>query len=61
MKTITIEIINDKAINLLEDLEALNLIKIVKNDSTNKRPKPSDYFEILSFEDGLDRLSNLGK
>ena len=38
MKTITIKINNDKALKLLEDLEALNLIQIIKKSvSSNKR------------------------
>ena len=43
MKTITIKINNEKAIKLLEDLEALDLIQIIKK-SVSKQKKLSDKF-----------------
>lgn len=57
MKTITIDILNEKAINLLRELEALNLIKILKKDAlppskklSQKKTRPSDYKGIIPSE-----------
>jgi hypothetical protein len=36
MKTLTVDIINDKALDLLKDLEALKLIRVRKNISDTK-------------------------
>ncbi|MBP7511537.1 MAG: hypothetical protein KA981_06385 [Bacteroidia bacterium] len=62
MKTLTIELLNDKAETLLEDLVELDLIKIVKySDSKNTKldhtKKPSDFFGMLSSEDGKQILN----
>jgi hypothetical protein len=62
MKTLTIELLNDKAEILLEDLVALDLIKIVEySDGKNHKPdqnkKPSDFFGMLSSEDGKQILN----
>jgi hypothetical protein len=62
MKTLTIELLNDKAEILLEDLVALDLIKIVDNsDNKNSKlaqtKKPSDFFGMLSSEDGKQILN----
>jgi hypothetical protein len=40
MRTITIDIINDKALNLLRDLEQLNLIRLRKETLA---PQPKDW------------------
>ncbi len=37
MKTITVDILQDEALNLLKDLEAMNIIR-VHNDSPEERP-----------------------
>jgi hypothetical protein len=58
MKILTIELLNDKAETLLEDLEALNLIKIVENSIPKKlQKKPSDYFGIITEEEGNQILN----
>lgn len=38
MQVITVEIINDKALQLLQDLEALNLIRLVDESSPESIP-----------------------
>jgi len=43
METLTIKVNNDKALKLLEDLEALNLIQIMKK-SVSKQKKLSEKF-----------------
>jgi len=40
-QTVTIDIINDKAIKLIEDLELLKLIRVHKNEA----PKTMNYIE----------------
>ncbi len=55
MKTITIDLLNERAVNLLRELEALNLIKLLDiKPSTEKKPaakkRPSDYKGIISAE-----------
>lgn len=55
MQTITIDILDNKVIRLLQDLEFLNLIRL-PNDNTStatdaiKKPKPSDYRGSISKE-----------
>ena len=40
MQTITVDIINTKAMQLLHDLELLNLIKVRKDNGLNDLQKP---------------------
>ncbi len=42
MTTLTIQIKNDKALKLIKDIEALDLIKVIKNSSTKKTKKLSE-------------------
>ena len=42
MRTITVDIINEKAMNLLRDLELLKLIRLRK-ESTNQKPADKDW------------------
>lgn len=42
MRTITIDIINEKALNLLRDLESLKLIRLRK-DSPGEKPADMDW------------------
>lgn len=64
IKTITIDVINDKAMKLLEDLELLQLIKVRKektqSDSNSiKRYKGSMSKQPLSdIDKQLDELRN---
>ncbi len=55
MITITIDILNEKTIKLLQDLEELNLIRMfTKNgpleNTTDSKRKASDYKGIISPE-----------
>ncbi len=52
MKTVTIDIINDKALNLLKELEALNLIRLLYKEEgvASSSKKPSDFKGIISPE-----------
>ena len=52
MKTVTIDILNDGAINLLKELEALKLIKFNEEPSNPDilLKKASDYKGIISPE-----------
>lgn len=57
MTTVTIDILNDKAIRLLRDLEEMNLIRILGKDArpsskelTTVRTRPSDYKGIIPSE-----------
>ena len=55
MQTITIDILNNNAIKLLQDLELLQLIRMRKEitapaTDTTKKLKPSDYRGSISKE-----------
>jgi len=57
MKTVLVQINNSKAYKLLEDLEDLDLIKVLSKDlrltkEIGDKKKPSDYFGTLSEEAG---------
>ena len=57
MRTVTLDILNDKALNLLKDLELLNLIKFreEKKEVAPAKIKLSDkYRGIISKEQGQD-------
>ncbi len=64
MKTITIDIINEKALSLLKNLEGLKLIRIRKNsieanDSTNPIAKYKGAMQKQSLEDVDNQLNEL--
>lgn len=55
MRTITIDVLNEKAIKLLQDLEELNLIRMFNKNgplenTTHAKKKASDYKGIISLE-----------
>jgi hypothetical protein len=58
METVLIEISNQKAYKLLEDLEALHILKVLKKSKQpvtigqDKKKKPSAFFGTLSREEG---------
>ena len=54
METVTIELKKDKSMALLEDLEALDIIKIIRKKTPLKPPgKLSDMFRgSISIEEG---------
>ena len=59
MSTILIELTNEKALGLIEELEALNLIKVLKKEVLVK-PKLSDkYAGKLSNETADKLLKNI--
>ena len=51
MKTITIKINNDKALKLLEDLEALNLIQIIKESVSGGKKLSKKFAGSLHLSD----------
>lgn len=70
MKTIVVELINDKAEELLNSLEAMHIIKITNENisatekeivTSNKslKSKPSDFIGTLSKEEGEEYLKFL--
>lgn len=57
MKTVTLDVLNDKALNLLKDLEMLNWIKVRKEEKavSSTKVKLSDkYRGIINKEQGQD-------
>jgi hypothetical protein len=44
MQTLTITVIDAKALRLLEDLESLNLIRVVKNDTHQPKQRLSEKY-----------------
>lgn len=64
MQTVTIDIINDKALSLLKNLEGLKLIRIRKNsveqkDSINRIAKYKGAMQKESIEDIDNQLNEL--
>ena len=61
METVLVQINNTKAYKLLEDLEDLDIIKVLEKNGSVKKVKdkvavkknlPADYFGLLTFEEG---------
>jgi len=50
MKTVRIDILNERAINLLKELEELKLIRLVDQKTDAVSLKASDYKGIISSE-----------
>ncbi|MBX2900550.1 MAG: hypothetical protein KF775_12920 [Cyclobacteriaceae bacterium] len=62
MQTITIDILNEKALELIKKLEEMNLVKVTKETTVSKsRKKPSDYKGILSDKSGSELLESIKK
>ncbi len=64
MQTVTIDIINEKALSLLKNLEGLKLIRIRKNsvepkDSINRIAKYKGAMQKESIEDIDNQLNEL--
>jgi uncharacterized protein YlbG (UPF0298 family) len=51
MGTVVIQINNDKAYKLLESLEELHIIKILRKSVQPQKKLPKQYKEIFSHED----------
>ena len=54
MDTIQIDLIHSRALQLLQDLEALHIIKLHKPEEGAKIKLSEKYRGILSKEDGID-------
>lgn len=55
MQTITVDILNEKVLELLKKLEELNLVKVQKNSANdNNSKKPSAYKGIISKKLGAE-------
>jgi hypothetical protein len=51
MKTITIQFNDDKALRLLENLEALNLIQIIKKPASTHQELSKKFADTLHLSD----------
>jgi hypothetical protein len=56
MRTITIEIINDIAIQFLQNLENLKVIKMVNDKTDTSKQKPSKRFSGCISKEKADEL-----
>jgi hypothetical protein len=54
MQTITIDIINDKALNLLKDMELLQLIRLKEEHKINQSSWASKYKGAIAKQDLSD-------
>jgi hypothetical protein len=45
MQTLTITVIDEKALKLLEDLESLNLIRVLKKEEDKPKQKLSEKYQ----------------
>ena len=54
METLHIQITNEKAVGLLNELVALHIIKIIKDDEVAKPKLSTKYKGIISKEQGLN-------
>ncbi|MCE7069801.1 MULTISPECIES: hypothetical protein [Dyadobacter] len=52
-QTITVDIINEKALNLLMDMERLELISLRKEE----RNAPADRLQIAQYKGGMSKQS----
>ncbi len=53
METLHIQITNEKAMGLLNELEELHIIKIIKDDTHSKTKLSDKYKGIISKENGV--------
>jgi hypothetical protein len=52
METVLLQINNNKAYKLLKDLEALNIVKVLKKNSSNtKKTSARDFLGTISKKD----------
>lgn len=55
MQTLLIELNNPKAFNLIQELEDLHIIRIIKNNTETKKVKLSEKYKgVFSNEDAID-------
>lgn len=57
MRTVTLDILNDEAINLLKNLEVLKLIRLRKDKETTTSPKDKISLSDFSFSKSREILS----
>jgi hypothetical protein len=58
MKTVTVDILNDEALNLLKDLEALNVIRLHSENNTERKPsKLSDKYKGVMSKQTRDAVN----
>ncbi|SHJ27530.1 hypothetical protein SAMN05444280_11515 [Tangfeifania diversioriginum] len=56
MKTVTVEIKNDQALTLLESLESMHIIKIVRSGYTQRTKKNSERFSGAISKETAQKL-----
>lgn len=59
--TLLIEIKNDKARNLLRDLEELNIIEVIKENIVSKKSMSERFKGFLNKEDGENLKNHIAK
>lgn len=61
METIVIEVVNNKALIILKELEDLHLIKLVRKNSAPKEKLSGKYRGVLSKKEGKDLNDHIDK
>lgn len=61
MNTVTIELINHRALQLLQDLEAMHIIKLHHPETKSKTKLSDKYRGILSKKDGKDLSKHINQ
>jgi hypothetical protein len=62
MKALYVEILNSKGFKILEELEALNLIKMMKSEPPQKKEKLSEKYKgILTKKEGKELNDHIQK
>jgi hypothetical protein len=62
MKALYVEILNSKGFKILEELEALNLIKMMKSEPPKKKEKLSEKYKgILTKKEGKELNDHIQK
>ena len=57
MDTVLIQLINQKAVGLLREMEELNLIKVLKENGTIIKPKLSDKYKGILSKEARQKLN----
>ncbi len=57
MQTVLVEINDQKALHLLEELEGLNVLKIIKDKVTEPKTKLSDKYKGVFTKDDADSFN----
>ncbi|HEX7584646.1 MAG TPA: hypothetical protein VF373_08155, partial [Prolixibacteraceae bacterium] len=56
MKTVTVEIKNEIAMSFLQNLESMNILRVVENNISPDKQKPSDRFAGCLPKERVDEL-----